>query len=1073
MKQLFYILTIAFFATQANAQCPGPVQRNALINLQKSLDYLSEGKAGQIPLTDTCGNQRYAQYVEINPDTIAYTPTPTGNTANLSEFVYDPSGSLWYIDWQGNAIEFAGGGGVCDADWLQISDNSCPDALTDSIYKYKYAAIGARLVWPTGELLVNDSVSAALQVIQGSRNARLAFYDLVNETWVMLDHGGSAPYLYFPEDADFIFSTASGTPQSPSAEVSHFSINASDSTIQMHQYQDTRVDTQSINNFLYTDALGKIRSGDINYLIDSLGTVVYEYDTAGNDTIDVPVGAKSVEVVLVGAGGGGGSGRKGAVSSTRGGGGGGASGNVSIGMYSLSDIGNPTQLIVSRGAGGTGGASISASSTNGNAGSAGGQTSLNAIDGTVISRASGGGAGSGGTNVTGGAGGSAGINGMFSGSNGGQTAAGSSSSNPASGGGAGGSSVLSNNTASAAPAGGDGHYRLIAGASGGATGVSGSNSTSTGLAGRWCTSGAGGGGASISGNAGSGGNGYRGAGAGGGGGAVDAVGNSGAGGDGGDGYAIIAFYGGTSSGGGGIGTVTSVGLTVPSGLSVSGSPVTSSGTLAVTTVLNGPVRGNGTGFTTGNTNLASEVTGNLPVTNLNSGTGASASTFWRGDGTWDTPAGGSGTVTSVGLSLPAIFSVSGSPVTTSGTLTGSLATQTANTIFAGPTSGGSAAPTFRALVAADLPTTGTGGAFVQGGNSFGTTATLGTNDAQSLEFETNGTTFLSASSSGNVGIGTSVGGMRLAVSLTDVSTSGTPIGLQSRLVLSPVANSSVSTRSLNMANQFDAAGINFTGNPQAAWFENRVINAGNFTGHMYGIYSSGLLMGGDAATIGTVTNASAINLIPVTSFSNSISGTVTKCTGAFISNSSKASLTITNQIGVNISALTSGTNNTAILMGTNTAPTGNFGLYSTITDDSYHAGDFGIGDTSPESTLDVTGTTSTNHLIGQNLTPTISVNTAGAGTGASASMTNAQSSDLAGRFSVTSGTSATTGLWATITFDDAFTVTPIVQVYNEDADASNLKHYINVSTTSFEFFVNGGQADATVYEFNFIIIGGK
>jgi hypothetical protein len=62
-----------------------------------------------------------------------------------------------------------------------------------------------------------------------------------------------------------------------------------------------------------------------------------------------------------------------------------------------------------------------------------------------------------------------------------------------------------------------------------------------------------------------------------------------------------------------------------------------------------------------------------------------------------------GTVTSVGLSMPTQFTVTNSPVTSSGTLTAAWNTQTANYVLAGPTSGGAAVPTFRALVAGDVP----------------------------------------------------------------------------------------------------------------------------------------------------------------------------------------------------------------------------------------------------------------------------------------------------------------------------------------------------------------------------------
>lgn len=74
-----------------------------------------------------------------------------------------------------------------------------------------------------------------------------------------------------------------------------------------------------------------------------------------------------------------------------------------------------------------------------------------------------------------------------------------------------------------------------------------------------------------------------------------------------------------------------------------------------------------------------------------------------------TVAGGS--VTSAALTMPADFSVAGSPITTNGDFVVTWADETANTFLSGPTGGSAAPPTWRNITAADL---------TAGGISFGT-----------------------------------------------------------------------------------------------------------------------------------------------------------------------------------------------------------------------------------------------------------------------------------------------------------------------------------------------------------------
>jgi len=159
-----------------------------------------------------------------------------------------------------------------------------------------------------------------------------------------------------------------------------------------------------------------------------------------------------------------------------------------------------------------------------------------------------------------------------------------------------------------------------------------------------------------------------------------------------------------------VGTVTSVAATAGTGITISGSPITSSGTLTITNSAPDQtvVLTAGTGITTSGTYPNFTITNSSPDRTVAlTGSGTTSVTGTYPNFTISSSDAYTGTVTSVtgtspvassGGTTPAISLTSGY-----GDTQNPYASKTANYVLAAP-NGSAGAPTFRALVASDIPT---------------------------------------------------------------------------------------------------------------------------------------------------------------------------------------------------------------------------------------------------------------------------------------------------------------------------------------------------------------------------------
>lgn len=152
-----------------------------------------------------------------------------------------------------------------------------------------------------------------------------------------------------------------------------------------------------------------------------------------------------------------------------------------------------------------------------------------------------------------------------------------------------------------------------------------------------------------------------------------------------------------------------------------------------------------------------------------------------------------------------------------------------------------------------------------------------------------------------------------------------------------------STPSLtNTSATFTGSLYGFLSNPTVA-----ASNTQNWTGNLVGVSGVVSVTSGASGAI-----ANEIGIYAQTTSNLSSTATVTSAYGVDVGSIANSG-TMTGAAGIAVANITAATNNTQLLLGTVTIPTGNFSIYDSNTSSSYFAGSVGIGTTSPTGSLNI------------------------------------------------------------------------------------------------------------------------